>query len=912
MGQSASSQREREELQHRNHHRFSQLVHDQEGSREQTEAQSTSTRQNLHAHTLSAPSSGHSDPNESLQSTPFATFSRQISAQSIPASGTLAPTGNTAARDSIFYEQHEERPLVNMEDLGMRDAPITHITATPLPRRTSVLSRLGTRLLPRSNTRQTAEQENTGTASGTLRRRLSRSLPMRYNHGQTTTSHHRLSILSSISTGNHNLPRSRRRRGLASISQPYPITTESSIHAGRDPSPANAPRSGLSESPTPLLEPRERRSLASRESRFSRIRRSLSIPLESLLATSRSSSPQEAATPTPLQRPPQDPANPVPDFQIPPLPVAEPQLDFQGSQITSIPPPPRDEGAQGFQHIAETADNTPTRAEGSSWTERWADRAIGARRESRRMPSMLRGRSSRLIRRDDDGPLPRILHLAAAAIAAQLSGTPEQAFNNTQAIGAEGLDGSLANLFRTLQLATTSTAEYHSPNGGSDPLRAGGAPGTPGAPGPLNFLRVFRFVGNAAGEGATAAGTGTRASGEDDSTSGDGLEGSEGRFVTLVMVGVRSVPSDHVGEDALNAPTLDALLSIPTGPPNDFLRTGSRGLLRHADGRPRFPRRRRASMGGVNPFPANYDSQRHQRMHSSSRQGSTDTTSVVSSSLPMALSESPPGPHPPPSTPADPGLSTYSSGTTTPNRRPSSASALQHPSLPSRDLATQHLREAGILTPEDQALRAVQQRRRSDSEFARQRDFGAGAARRNGVVEPDEVETGDAPTQGSRSWLIYVVGTNLSEDHPAFATPSLFTDNPTYEDMMLLSSLLGPAKPPVASREDVDSAPGVYIIREIEATLIGMPLGTDGPFQIASGERCLVCLCDYEPGDEVRQLSKCNHLFHRQCIDEWLTTGRNSCPLCRGQGVDEKSNGQPGTSQPRPRPRSHAAPSSAS
>jgi hypothetical protein len=24
--------------------------------------------------------------------------------------------------------------------------------------------------------------------------------------------------------------------------------------------------------------------------------------------------------------------------------------------------------------------------------------------------------------------------------------------------------------------------------------------------------------------------------------------------------------------------------------------------------------------------------------------------------------------------------------------------------------------------------------------------------------------------------LIYVVGTNLSEDHPAFATPSLFTD----------------------------------------------------------------------------------------------------------------------------------------
>ena len=69
-----------------------------------------------------------------------------------------------------------------------------------------------------------------------------------------------------------------------------------------------------------------------------------------------------------------------------------------------------------------------------------------------------------------------------------------------------------------------------------------------------------------------------------------------------------------------------------------------------------------------------------------------------------------------------------------------------------------------------QPEQGVRQRRGSDSEYARHRDLGSGAARRNGVVEPDNV-----PDQG-RSWLIYVVGTNLSEDHPAFATPSLFTD----------------------------------------------------------------------------------------------------------------------------------------
>ncbi|KAG7005587.1 hypothetical protein G7Y79_00019g047670 [Physcia stellaris] len=563
-----------------------------------------------------------------------------------------------------------------------------------------------------------------------------------------------------------------------------------------------------------------------------------------------------------------------PDYLIPPLTVTNAPLDLQGSSLNSSTPITRDNGMHGFSAVPESTERLAGRNDGPSWAERWTERNSGARRESRRMPSMLRGRSSRLIRRDDEGPLPRILHLAAAAIAAQLSGTPEQAFNNTHAIGAEGLDGSLATLFRTLQLATASTTDFRSPDGMNE------TPRFPGSQTPLNFLRVFRFVGTSASGTSTNLPAeerlGTR-SRSDNEIGEENLEHSEGRVVTLVMVGVRSVPSDHVGDDALNGePTLDALLNLPTGPTNNILRHASGGLLRHADGRSRFPRRRRASMGGVNPFPANYDSQRHQRMHSTSRQGSLDTAAISSSALPSALSESPPGPHPPPSTPADPGLSAYSSGTTTPNRRPSSASALQHPPLPGREIASQHLREAGILSSEDRAFQAVQQRRRSDSEFARQRDLGAGAARRNGVVEPDEVEAGDPPPQGSRSWLIYVVGTNLSEDHPAFATPSLFTDNPTYEDMLLLSSLLGPAKPPVASREDVASAPGVYVVLKSAAGLTASAVRGNSNLHLASGERCLVCLSDYESDEEIRQLSKCSHVFHRQCIDEFLRYPRKA------------------------------------
>lgn len=86
--------------------------------------------------------------------------------------------------------------------------------------------------------------------------------------------------------------------------------------------------------------------------------------------------------------------------------------------------------------------------------------------------------------------------------------------------------------------------------------------------------------------------------------------------------------------------------------------------------------------------------------------------------------------------------------------------------------------------------------------------------------------------------------------------------------MLLLSSLLGPAKPPVASREDVASAPGLYRITGSPELLLAQAFNGPGIIQIAPGERCLVCLCDYETEEEVRQLTKCSHLFHRECIDE--------------------------------------------
>lgn len=778
MGQSASTQRDREDFLHRNSRRFSQIVQDRE-TRDGPSPRLWSSGPRTTDQPIQGTSTTPSQVQDSQSSRPIATFSRQVSAQSIPAlRGGAGNSRDILTRDEIFYEQHEQRPLADMGDLGMQSTPITHITASPMPRRTSRMARLSSMIMPRY-----AASGIPGDGQGEgrfLRRRLSNTDPSNTTNDARDHPTHRLSLFGSLTPRPSTGSRPRRPRELAPISRPFPLSPDGSL-----------PPSGFTQSPLREVLPSRTLSTApgsppsrffsiSRSARLSRVRRSISTPFEAFLPTTNAPSPDHGRQ-LPPQRPLRLTPTHDPNSPLPPLDVADPSIGMNSPRPETSPSSNREQRVSGVATLSESPERTVSRVEPASWTERWTERGPGGRREGRRMPSMLRGRSSRLIRRDNDGPLPRILHLAATAIAAQLSGTSEQPVPDIQAIGPDDLDGSLNNLFRTLQNATSLTGETRTHDGSQDSTRPLGT-----LP-PLNFLRVFRFVSQtsttiAANATSNATSNAERTSGRTRANSHSAANENasvdrEGRTVTLVVVGVRSVPSENIGleDTATGESNLDSLLNFSPLAPTNAHRHGAGGLLRHANGRSRFPHRRRASIGGLNTFPANYDSQRHQRTLSPSRQGSTDIYLNPSSANPPTPSESPPGPHPPPSTPADPGLSAYSSAATTPSRRPSSASAIQQPPMPSRDLAVQHLREAGSSDPEDQATR-VQHRRRSDSEFARHRDLGAGAARRNGMVEPDEVDTGDTPAPGSRSWLIYVVGTNLSEDHPALTTPSLFTD----------------------------------------------------------------------------------------------------------------------------------------
>jgi hypothetical protein len=49
----------------------------------------------------------------------------------------------------------------------------------------------------------------------------------------------------------------------------------------------------------------------------------------------------------------------------------------------------------------------------------------------------------------------------------------------------------------------------------------------------------------------------------------------------------------------------------------------------------------------------------------------------------------------------------------------------------------------------------------------------------------------------------------------------------------------------------------------------------------AAAPTCAICISSCNEGDILKILPNCHHIFHIDCISQWLTEHSNLCPLCR-------------------------------
>ncbi|KAI8619116.1 hypothetical protein BC830DRAFT_1105716 [Chytriomyces sp. MP71] len=135
-----------------------------------------------------------------------------------------------------------------------------------------------------------------------------------------------------------------------------------------------------------------------------------------------------------------------------------------------------------------------------------------------------------------------------------------------------------------------------------------------------------------------------------------------------------------------------------------------------------------------------------------------------------------------------------------------------------------------------------------------------------------------------------VGATTLDAEQP---TPFTFFHphslSPAQLNRLPIKVYFSPNKTSLPSSSSSSSTEGIQIIDAPPQNLV------DGEESIRPQEAppsCPVCLEDFKELEVLRELP-CQHLFHRRCIDAWLTRS-NLCPTCRNNSLRNVTPGPNG------------------
>ncbi|XP_062026495.1 uncharacterized protein LOC133742830 isoform X2 [Rosa rugosa] len=105
----------------------------------------------------------------------------------------------------------------------------------------------------------------------------------------------------------------------------------------------------------------------------------------------------------------------------------------------------------------------------------------------------------------------------------------------------------------------------------------------------------------------------------------------------------------------------------------------------------------------------------------------------------------------------------------------------------------------------------------------------------------------------------------------------LDVDNMTYEELLELGERIGYVS--TGLKEDEISR----CLRKIKLSMLS-DRSQHSPGQIDG--KCIICQEEYEADDEMGRLN-CGHLFHLQCIEQWLAH-KNTCPFCKVEATTKR------------------------
>jgi len=143
-----------------------------------------------------------------------------------------------------------------------------------------------------------------------------------------------------------------------------------------------------------------------------------------------------------------------------------------------------------------------------------------------------------------------------------------------------------------------------------------------------------------------------------------------------------------------------------------------------------------------------------------------------------------------------------------------------------------------------------------------QQEEGAAARQASSSSDPPEQPVA-APESTEGQFLLFLTGGIFPANSPMLHLPFLFSEEqqPSYEDFLRLAELLGSAKPSNITKEELAQANLVVVdggeeLKELERA---------GRVLSNTTERCLICLSEYEGGEQVRVLD-CKHCFHTYVV----------------------------------------------